>query len=118
MTTLLTTLETRCGWPVVLLAGVAMVILAVLGNGLAALTGVALVALGAGGTVANRVAPERRLDWLLLHTLVYGTLYATFLGARLHAGASGPLLLADLAGSWVAIMMLATLLRDRLSSLS
>ncbi|TWT85348.1 hypothetical protein Pla123a_01550 [Posidoniimonas polymericola] len=105
----LSTLESPAAAPGLMLAGVGMVALAALGSGLAELTGVALIALGAGVSLVARVSSERRLEWLLLHAAVYGSVYLLFLGARLHADGLTPLLAADAAGSVFFLAVLARL---------
>jgi hypothetical protein len=112
---LLTLLETRQLWPLVMGLGLAMVLLAVLGSGLAVLTGVALIALGAGGSLFQRDHGARRVDILLLHAVVYATLYALFLGATLNASGLPPLVAADIAASLVVLGYLARLFRARLA---
>lgn len=114
MSSLIRSIESHQGWPLVLLAGVAMVTLSVLADGLAALTGVALVGLGSAGCLAARATSTGRFDYVLLNNLVYGPLYLLFLGSLLHAGQEGPLLWADLAGSLIALAMLASLVRQTL----
>ena len=103
------TLESPTAAPALMLAGVTLVALAVLGSGLAELTGVAMIALGAGAALVERVSPARRFEWLLLHVAVYATLYVVFLGGRLHSHGLTPLLIADAACSGVLLALLARL---------
>lgn len=109
MTTLIDSIESRIGWPSMIGVGLVGVLLAALGAPALALTGVALVALGAGGCLAQRVAPARRGDFLLLHAVTYSTLYALFLGARVHAAGATPMLVADAAVSLLALAALGVI---------
>ncbi len=115
MSALLLLLETRRLWPLVICLGLAMVLLAVLGSGLAVLTGVALIALGAGGSLLERAHGRQRMDLLLLHAIVYATLYALFLGAKLNANGLTPLVAGDIAASLMVLGLLARMFRGRLA---
>lgn len=105
----LSTLESPAAAPALMLAGVVLVALAALGSGIAELTGIALIALGAGVSLMTRVSTGRRLEWLLLHAAVYGSVYLLFLGARLHSDGLTPLVAADTACSVFFLSLLARL---------
>lgn len=107
MNTLCTLPNRHGGWPLVILAGLALVAVAVASHGLAALTGVALVGLGSVGAVATTQRPNQREVLMAAHGMVYGLLYLVFLGATLDLGGWRVAVLIDLVGSVAAAAVLA-----------
>jgi hypothetical protein len=67
-------------------AGLAILAAAILSPGVPAVTGMALVALGATIATTRRFrSPATIVPAMMLHLATYGSLYALFLGATLHA---------------------------------
>jgi len=74
---------------VVIAVGLASLILAMLWPGMPAVSAMALVALGATSvTLARFRGTPALVPVMLLHLTIYGSLYALFVGATLHAAAT------------------------------
>jgi hypothetical protein len=94
------------GWsPVLIVAGLLVLVAAAWRPAVPAVTGMALVALGAtGATIARFRGTAALAPVSLAHLAIYGGLYALFVGAELHAAARanagiGLAVVIDLAAS-------------------
>lgn len=103
MASLIAQIHRRHAWPFVILAGIVLVTLAVFSGGHAALTGVALIAVGGLGELTSREPSPARGAWLMLHGSVYLMLYLVFLGARIDLGGDWVLLAVDLLMSIIVL---------------
>ncbi|MCA9241495.1 MAG: hypothetical protein KDA37_14900 [Planctomycetales bacterium] len=103
MSSLLANVAERQAWPGIILAGVALVTMAVLTGGHAALTGVALIACGGLGELESRSHSPGKLAWLFAHSVTYLVIYLVFLGARIDLGGDWLPLASDLLVSAVVL---------------
>ena len=113
--------------PTLIAAGMSILLLAIWSPSLPAVTAMSLVALGATDVTLSRFrGTPALLPIILLHAITYGGLYATFLGATLHAatqssgaGVGIPTLL-DLVASTIpavaAVRRIAVGLRSELAA--
>jgi len=77
--------------PVLIGAGLLVLLAAIMWPVLPGVTAMAVVALGATGvTVARYRGRPAEVPLLILHLAVYGGLYAVFVGAAIHAAAQRP----------------------------
>jgi hypothetical protein len=113
--------------PRIIAVGVAILVFSAWSPAVPVVTGMALVALGATvATLARFRNSPNRAAFLLVHVCVYGSLYAMFIGALLHAAARWPdtllrfLAIADVAMSiWpvaLAVELLVAGLRSEQQS--